>query len=35
MSEIVYPDGSRHFVKDDFPYEKIPQDFPEPVIINY
>jgi hypothetical protein len=30
----IYPDGSRYFVKDDIPYEKIPQDFPEPVIIN-
>jgi hypothetical protein len=30
----IYPERSRYFVKDDFPYEKIPQDFPEPVIIN-
>lgn len=30
----TYPDSSRYFVKDDFPYEHIPLDFPEPIIIN-
>jgi hypothetical protein len=29
----TYPDSSRYIVKDDFPYDKIPPDFPEPIHI--
>ena len=29
----TYPDNARYIVKDDFPYEKFPPDFPEPTII--